>query len=141
MKKFLLASHGYLAQGMLNSVNIILGDIDHVETLCAYVEENNDIDRLVDQIIKQMKEEPNIEWIVMTDIFGGSVNNAFMNRLDEHPFHLISGLNLALLVDLLSSNVTSKPTSELIEQSLELSRSTIKYCNELRNSIIAEDDF
>ncbi|MFS0603862.1 PTS sugar transporter subunit IIA [Peribacillus frigoritolerans] len=141
MKKLLLASHGYLAQGILNSVHIIMGDVEHVDTLCAYVDKNNDIDQLVDQKLKQMKEDPNIEWIVITDIFGGSVNNTFMNKLDEHNFHLISGLNLPLLIDLLSNININKTTKELIEQSLELSRGTIKYCNELRNSKIAEEDF
>jgi fructoselysine/glucoselysine PTS system EIIA component len=141
MKKLLLASHGYLAQGILNSVHIIMGDVEHVDTLCAYVDKNNDIDELVDQKLKKMKEDPNIEWIVITDIFGGSVNNTFMNKLDEHNFHLISGLNLALLIDLLSNININKTTKELIEQSLELSRGTIKYCNELRNSKIAEEDF
>jgi fructoselysine/glucoselysine PTS system EIIA component len=141
VKKFLLASHGYLAKGILNSINIIMGDVEHVDTLCAYVDENNDIDQLVDQTIKKMKEDTNFEWIVITDIFGGSVNNSFMNKLDEHDFHLISGLNLTLLIDLFSNQNASKSAKELIEQSVEISKSTIKYCNELRNSKIAEDDF
>ncbi|MCK1986040.1 MULTISPECIES: PTS sugar transporter subunit IIA [unclassified Peribacillus] len=141
MKKLLLASHGYLAQGILNSVHIIMGDVEHVDTLCAYVDKNNDIDELVDQKLKQMKEDSNSEWIVITDIFGGSVNNTFMSKLDEHNFYLISGLNLALLIDLLSNININKSTKELIEHSLELSRGTIKYCNELRNSKIAEEDF
>jgi fructoselysine/glucoselysine PTS system EIIA component len=141
VRKFLLASHGYLAKGILNSINIIMGDVEHVDTLCAYVDENNDIDQLVDQTIKKMKEDTNFEWIVITDIFGGSVNNSFMNKLDEHDFHLISGLNLTLLIDLFSNQNANKSAKELIEQSVEISKSTIKYCNELRNSKIAEDDF
>src|SRR4051794_22850557 len=103
MKKFLLASHGYLAEGVLNSITIIMGNVENVHTLCAYVDGNNDIEQLVNQAIHKMKEEPSDEWIVITDIFGGSVNNTFMNRLDDCHFHLVSGLNLALILELLSN--------------------------------------
>ena len=35
----------------------------------------------------------------MTDVFGGSVNNEFMGLLDTYSFHLVTGLNLALLIE------------------------------------------
>ena len=37
MNKILLASHGYLAQGMKSSLEILMGTNDRVECLCAYI--------------------------------------------------------------------------------------------------------
>ena len=34
-------------------------------------------------------------------MMGGSVNNGFIKYLEEYPFHLVTNINLAFLVDLL----------------------------------------
>ena len=38
MPRFVLASHGHLAEGMKDTLQIILGQLDNVETLCAYID-------------------------------------------------------------------------------------------------------
>ena len=41
MNKILLASHGYLAQGMKSSLEILMGTDDRIECLCAYVDDDS----------------------------------------------------------------------------------------------------
>ena len=41
MNKILLASHGYLAQGMKSSLEILMGTNDRIECLCAYVDDDS----------------------------------------------------------------------------------------------------
>ena len=49
MNKILLASHGYLAQGMKSSLEILMGTNDRIECLCAYIDDDSrDVAALID---------------------------------------------------------------------------------------------
>lgn len=50
-RHYIFASHGTLASGVLNSVELILGKRSNVWTLCAYVEESVDLSQQVDTLI------------------------------------------------------------------------------------------
>lgn len=70
-RQYIFASHGTLASGVLNSVELILGKRDNIETLCAYVEEGVDLSQQVDALMAKIPAEDEV--IVLTDIFAGSV--------------------------------------------------------------------
>ncbi len=42
-RHYIFASHGTLARGILDSVELILGKQQDIHTLCAYVDENQDV--------------------------------------------------------------------------------------------------
>ena len=95
MRKFLFASHAYMAYGTKSTLELILGKQDRVDILCAYVEEPYDIEEEIQKKIDGLGEDD--ELIVVTDLFGGSVNNAFMTTIAKYPrIHLVAGLNLSL---------------------------------------------
>lgn len=87
MNKILLASHGYLAQGMKSSLEILMGTNDRIECLCAYVDDDSrDVAALIDAWMET--RDPADSWFVVTDIFGGSVNNEFIQRQTDGSFTL-----------------------------------------------------
>ena len=91
MNKILLASHGYLAQGMKSSLEILMGANDRIECLCAYVDDDTrDVAALIDAWMET--RDPADSWFVVTDIFGGSVNNEFIQRQTAGSFTLITGM-------------------------------------------------
>ena len=101
MNKILLASHGYLAQGMKSSLEILMGANDRIECLCAYVDDDTrDVAALIDAWMES--KDPADTWFVVTDIFGGSVNNEFIQRQAAGSFTLIAGMNLPLLVEMVT---------------------------------------
>lgn len=101
MNKILLASHGYLAQGMKSSLEILMGTNDRIECLCAYVDDDSrDVAALIDAWMET--RDPADSWFVVTDIFGGSVNNEFIQRQTDGSFTLIAGMNLPLLVEMVT---------------------------------------
>lgn len=124
-RTFIFASHGILAQGIEDAVKLILGDKQNIKTLCAYVDETD----LEEQVEEILRANGGPDTIVITDIFGGSVNNAFMQRLDTHEFHLIAGLNLPLVVELMM-DTAAVDTRALIEKALGTSKDSICYLNE-----------
>lgn len=137
MKRVLLATHGKFADGIYNSLEIIMGKQQNIDTLCAYVDEENDIELQVKNIMEKLDSKD--ELIVITDLFGGSVNNAFMNYLYYSNLHLITGLNLPLLLELVSN--LEQPTKKMIEEVVSSSKINIQYCNPLINEEQIEEDF
>lgn len=139
MIKLLLASHGDLADGICSSLEIIMGKQNNILTLCAYKEENFDLKKEIRNILESLPKEEKL--IVITDIFGGSVNNEFMNNLNQENLYLISGLNLPLVIELITIQ-DEENIEEMIKIALENSKESIKYCNLiLEESEVEEDGF
>ncbi len=89
MNKILLASHGPLANGMKKTAEFLMGQNENVETLCAYVDEQSkDLPAMVEKWMNE--RNPEDQWVVITDIFGGSINNEFMIRAQEGGYWLIA---------------------------------------------------
>ncbi|EFJ8052140.1 PTS sugar transporter [Escherichia coli] len=126
-RHYIFASHGTFANGLLNSVELILGKQPDIYTLCAYVEEEIDLTQQVELLIASFPSHD--ELIVITDIFAGSVNNEFVRFLSRPHFHLLCGLNLPLIINLLISEKEDN-TEKVISEVLESSKESIQYCNQ-----------
>jgi len=50
-RHYIFASHGTLARGVLDSVELILGKQQDIYTLCAYVDEHQDVTGQVDELL------------------------------------------------------------------------------------------
>lgn len=138
-RQFIMASHGNLALGMVNAIEIILGSQTNLYSLCAYVNNNDDISQSVAKLMSQFTDEDEI--IIISDIFGGSVNNEFMKYVTKPNCHLIAGLNLPLMIELLT-HADFTNIEAVITQVIESSQQTIQYCNRtLNNCVITDNDF
>lgn len=127
MYQFIIATHGLFAEGIKNSIEIILGKFENLNTLSCYTDSNFNLKKEIDEILKKYN---NKEVIVITDIFGGSVNNLFMEEIPLNKnIHLITGLNLPLVLNLLGEQENYLIPEELIQNSMEISSDAVKYCN------------
>ena len=105
---------------------LIQSEFERIERMKAD-NEVTDFDKL-EKIVSEHDYE-HAELVVLTDILGGSVNNEFMGLLDKYNFHLITGLNLALLFE-----VVTCPAEDLtanLPSIVEQAREHIVLCNEL----------
>lgn len=135
MKRFVIATHGELAKGALDTLELIMGPQKNFEAICAYKNGENDISSRVRELVDQKKEDEDL--IVITDLFGGSVNNEFMNYTDREGVYLISGVNLSLLLELVVNQ--EEPAEVMIRRSVGLAREAITYCN--RKKEIKDEEF
>ena len=126
MVKIMLASHGNLAAGMLSSAEMVFGKQDNVSVICAYVDGEDDVSTRIKGFIDSIA--PDDSWIIFTDLFGGSVNNEFMQRLQNRRFWLVSGMNLPLVIQLAMAE-DGGCISESIKEALETGREMICFCN------------
>jgi fructoselysine and glucoselysine-specific PTS system IIA component len=136
--QIILASHGKFASGILNSLQLICGDNQSVMAIDCYVEETFDLSKTISKTMEQYQQD---EVVVVTDIFGGSVNNEFLRYLGQPNFYLISGLNLPLLIELVTHINSKKPMSEIINMVLNSSKEMIQFCNESVTKEVAEEEF
>lgn len=128
-RKIILATHGNFAQGIRTSLELICGKATNVEVICAYMEEEFDLGQTVETIIYENQEN---ELLVITDIFGGSVNNEFFKYVERSNVHLVSGLNLSLLIEIYTQLEHTDSLETLITQAIKNSQETIQYCNLLK---------
>lgn len=134
MRHYVIATHGRFAEGIYSSIKIILGEQKNVHLICAYIED----DDITEQIEKTMSEIPmEDEIVVITDLFGGSVNNEMMKVLGTRKIHLVSGMNLALVMALMINQ--EDDLENAIRNIIQESKESIKYCNDELVTIEEED--
>lgn len=137
-KKLLIATHSVFADGIKNAMELVTGEQNSVSTLCAYTNDMTEVETPIKEIIDALCDDE--ELIVTTDIFGGSVNNEFMKYLSKSNIHLIAGVNLPLLFELIM-NLESENTVQMIENAIQNAKEQLQYCNPLIQRSITEENF
>ncbi|HEY4326675.1 MAG TPA: PTS sugar transporter subunit IIA [Mucilaginibacter sp.] len=127
-RKFLIATHGTFAAGIKSSLDIIIGAMDNVFLIQAYVDENIQVETQIKEVLEQLNDED--ELIVFSDIMGGSITNQVLQHLLGPNVHVVSGFNLPLVIDILLSD-TATPAEEVINTSIENAREQMVYVNKL----------
>lgn len=137
MRNYYVITHGAMANGLAETIKMLIGDKKFVTPIAAYL---GDLP-LEDEVLNVVRDiESGIEVIVFTDIAHGSVNQYFTPYLKYANFHLITGINLAIVLSvmLLDSNVPI--SKESILQEVEFSREQIIYMNTHIIKINDEDE-
>lgn len=76
--------------------------------------------------------------VVFTDILGGSVNQIFFKYLRQQPFHLVTGMNLAVILECIFA--VEPITDEFLRNAISLSREQLCYMNDILNTAQEDDD-
>ena len=98
MRKVILTSHGHLAEGMQSAVNMILGcqadlevyDLDHYD----------EQDMILERVRKRVEEQPNDEFIILTDINNGSVHHQMMQLCLCPNVYVQTGMCLSMVLEI-----------------------------------------
>ena len=114
--KVLIATHGMMASGVVNSLSLFT-DCNDIRYLNAYVDESDYTQQIVD-FINQIDETETA--IIFTDIIGGSVNQKVVAMNHRKNVKIITGFNLALILEIIMSDATQDEQIEvIIEQARE----------------------
>jgi fructoselysine and glucoselysine-specific PTS system IIA component len=127
-RKFLIAAHGALAAGIKSSLDLIIGAMDNVFVLQAYLDENTSVEDDLKKILKQVNE--NDELVVFTDILGGSVTNQVLQHATGPNVYIISGFNLPLVIEVLLAD-TGSTVEGIIEDALNSAKEQMVFVNKL----------
>jgi len=134
----ILASHGGLAAGMRDTVELIVGEVPNVHVLSTTRDETEPITVRARRLLSGFAPEDTV--YILTDVMGGSVNNDMLTLLPDFPkATILCGTNACLALNLASAD--SPLSDEEIEEYLEEARGQIVNCNKLlQNAANDEED-
>ncbi len=97
MLKLFIGSHGAVASGMLSGAEVLLGKQSSITTYDAYVDDST-LAEAVETFFGSVA--PGDQVVLVSDLYGGSVNSALSAYLERSDTVLISGANLGLVLAL-----------------------------------------
>ncbi len=118
MLKIFISSHGRFADGIKDSLRILLGECKNITVYSAYIDEGSVQERL-DEFYEGMQEGD--QAVLLSDLYGGSVNSVMYTYLNRENTYLIAGINLALVMELaMKESVTKQELEELVVSSRKM---------------------
>lgn len=121
MAKMILISHGKLSEGMAYSAQMIAGqnpDLSYYG-LMPGGEVNKDV---IEPVLAQVQAQPEEQFIIISDLYCGSVFNASYPLQKEKNVLIATGMNLSLVLTLLiglSGGYTKESFAEAVNSSKE----------------------
>lgn len=139
VKKIILIGHGKIGAGVLSSFELIYGKHESVRSIDTYTKENFN---LVNTVYKIIEDNKNNELIIITDLFGGSVNNEFLKYISRKNVHLIAGMNLALVLELVSKLeiLGNESVDLMIRNAVKNTEDSVIYCDDIALGSNEKDD-
>lgn len=132
--KILICGHSRFAEGVESAQELIAGKIEDVSFLNTYVDDK-DFKKQLAEIINDSDE-----WCILTDLFGGSVNQEVMQYLKQTNINVVTGVNLPLILEIVLANKQGQLDKNAISSIVENSKDQIIYVND-RLKISDSDDF
>jgi fructoselysine/glucoselysine PTS system EIIA component len=134
-RKFLIVSHGALAGGFRSALELITGASGDVFVLQAYLEENIPVEEELTRLLRGAG--PAEEWVVFTDLLGGSITNQVLRVMAELPgrdaIHIVAGVNLPLVIEVVLGDL-EMPVGELLLEAVARARDQLVYVNGIINA-------
>lgn len=121
-RQLILASHGEFSKGLRDSLKMILGEMaEGIRAYSLYPGEN--ASDFKEELEAEIRERPDTEFVILTDVFGGSVCNALMLLSVYDNVKLFAGMNFNMAAEVLTESV---PLSEkAVEEILGTAREGI----------------
>lgn len=129
--KILVIGHGRFAEGIKSVANIIVGDLSEVTFMNTYVD---DIDFHI-ELDNYFSENKNV--LVLTDLFGGSVNQAIIQYITKVNIDVITGINIPLILEILIFNTTGNHLD--FRQIISSAKEQILYVNDMLDNLNNEE--
>ena len=117
MNQIILASHGGLAAGARDTLEMVLGNVSNVHVVSLARDDKEPITNDVEKLIEGFAPDDAV--YVCTDMLGSSVNNSMVELMERNGrVTVISGMNMPLVLSLAISPepVTGSALQTLIEE-------------------------
>ena len=117
----ILVSHGGMAKGMVESTTMLIGEQPDLAFITF--EPGDGVEDLTAKVEEKLKEAlAGGEAIVMTDIPNGTPFNCVSRLMEHYRFRHLTGMNLPMVVDVVSQLGEDASAEQLCEGTLKPSR-------------------
>jgi mannose PTS system EIIA component len=94
-----VVTHGQLATELVNSAEMIVGDLQHFTAVSiGWHDDVTDAREDIAQAIERVRGDGGV--LLLTDMFGGTPSNLGMTFLEKDRLEVITGVNLPMLIKL-----------------------------------------
>ncbi len=121
-----IITHGKMGKGMIDSVDMVLGDTEKVVT--NELKRGQDIEEFREEVLNttnKVKTENGV--LIFVDMFGASPYNTTLinsRNMETREYKVISGVNLPILIEAISSRSMMK-LEELYNHIIKISENSI----------------
>ena len=136
----ILMSHGNLASALIESAEMILGDLSAYNYGVINLQADNTFDQIEDQLKKLLEKYGDNKVIIMTDLYGGTpfnIASKFYRKRDN--ICLISGMNLDMVLEYFSSDLDYN-LQKFIDEIISVSKDSIALYSKNESEIYADID-
>lgn len=122
MRRIVVASHGSMAEGMKNTIELFAGQNENVSYISAYVKKNDDLNETIDKLFSSFNDDDKV--IIFTDLMGGSVNQRLTVKAKNNPnIYIIYGFNLPIVIEAILSK--EEVTKDYIQKLVQVGKDSL----------------
>ena len=141
MNHVVLLTHGEFSKGIAQSCEFILGNVPDLKALSITMETS--MEQAADMLREAVESFGNQKVIVVTDMAAGSTTQAALRIIPEYEnVHLLTGLNLGLLIGLLMTDLTDQKEEniKLLKSIAAQAKDTILFLNNMDEQKFPDQD-
>ncbi|HCM84973.1 MULTISPECIES: PTS sugar transporter subunit IIA [Enterococcus] len=133
----LVVTHGDLGKSLLESIAIIAGEVKCSASVGLY--HGDSPVQLREEIQGKVEALDTGEGvIVLVDFYGGTPGNEVMKLLVTHKMKVLSGVNMAMLLEIVVNREFTEDLEALARTALQSGKESIQDLNEVYNNLIAK---
>lgn len=141
MNHVVLLTHGEFSKGIAQSCEFVLGNVPDLKALSITMETS--MEQAADMLREAVESFGNQKVIVVTDMAAGSTTQAALRIIPEYEnVHLLTGLNLGLLIGLLMTDLTDQKEEniKLLKSIAAQAKDTILFLNDMDEQKFPDQD-
>ena len=123
-----VASHGKLAEELIRTAEAVVGPLPQVRPV-AVVASDPEVRHKVADAIRAVDGGEGV--VLLTDLLGGSPTQLCLSFLNERKVEVVTGVNLPMVLKLVSLRSSGKPIAQLARELAEAGRNSIGHASEL----------
>lgn len=124
-----ILTHGSLGVELLKTSEMIIGKQDMVDILS--VQNGSSLNELANLLEKIKQKYSDSGLLILTDMFGGSPSNIAMAFLESGKVEVLTGVNLPMMIKVLSARQDVKSLEELAKKAQNTAKESVIIAGEL----------
>ncbi len=130
--KYIIASHGSLARGFYTAIEMIIGSCENVKDY--NLDEFASPYQILEELESEISSNQETQYVVFTDLLGGSVNNCLMCLCKFTNVFVISNVSLGLILTVILDCSEDDMNTKIERAITESSKTTMIFS---RNNILS----
>ena len=123
-----VASHGKLAEELLRTAEAVVGPLPQVRPVNV-VATDPEVRHKIEEAIRAADEGEGV--LLLTDLLGGSPTQLCLSFLNERKVEVVTGVNLPMLLKLVSLRGSGKPIVQVAREVAEAGQKAIGHASEM----------